>query len=101
MHIQPDGYKDLDVVMIHVKDVAVSPGDRVVAGETRVARVRKLSDKFYDQLASYTKDGGNHVHLQVNDATDPKYKGLEGAITPTAAAAPAAAPAATPDPAVR
>jgi len=101
VHIQPDGYENLDVVMIHIKDVAVSPGDRVVAGETRVARVRKLSDKFYDQLASYTKDGGNHVHLQINDATDPKYKGLEGAISPTAAALPAESSAATPSPAVR
>jgi len=82
IHIHPDGYDNLDVVMIHIKDVSCAPGDSVVAGETRVAAVRKLSDKFYDQLASYTKGGGDHVHIQVNDATDPTYKGLQGAIDP-------------------
>lgn len=82
IHIQPDGYPQLDVVMIHVKNVSVKPGERVEAGLTRVAAVRKLSDKFYDQLGSYTKGGGDHVHLQVNDADDPKYEGLEGAVEP-------------------
>jgi murein DD-endopeptidase MepM/ murein hydrolase activator NlpD len=82
LHVQPDGHPELDVVMIHVTDVSTKPGDRVQAGETRIAAVRKVSDKFYVQLSSYTKGGGNHVHLQVNDATDPKYKGLEGAIDP-------------------
>lgn len=101
IHIQPDGYPNVDVVMIHVKDVTVSPGDRVVAGETRVASVRKLSDKFYDQLASYTKDGGNHVHLQVNDSTDPKYKGLEDAITPGEETEPEDTPTATLNPGVQ
>lgn len=84
IHISPDGYPNLDLVMIHVKDVSCAPGDRVDAGLTRIAAVRKLSDKFYDQLASYTKNGGNHVHVQVNDATDPTYKGLEGAVAPVA-----------------
>jgi hypothetical protein len=82
IHIRPDGHKRVDLVMIHVKNVTCAPGDRVQAGLTRVARVRKLSDKFYDQLASYTKGGGDHVHVQINDATDPEYKGLEGAINP-------------------
>lgn len=82
LHIQPDGYTNLDVVMIHLTDVSCAPGDRVQAGETRLAAIRKLSDKFYDQLASYTKGGGDHVHIQVNDATDPKYKGLQGAVDP-------------------
>ena len=85
VHIQADGFPKIDVVMIHLTDLSIAPGDRVVAGETRIAAVRKLSDKFYDQLASYTPDGGNHVHIQVNDTLDPKYKGLEGAINPQAA----------------
>lgn len=92
IHIRPDGYENLDVVLIHVKNVTCAPGDRVTSGETRIAAVRKLSDKFYDQLASYTKGGGDHVHLQINDATDPTYKGLEGAIEP----APQPDPSATP-----
>jgi len=83
IHICPDGYPNIDLVMIHVKDLSCAVGDRVEAGETRVAAIRKLSDKFYDQLASYTKNGGNHVHVQVNDAADPSYKGLQGAIDPS------------------
>jgi hypothetical protein len=82
VHIQADGHPELDVVMIHLTSLDVVPGTRVQAGITQIAKVRKLSDKFYDQLASYTKDGGNHVHVQVNDARDPKYKGLKGAIAP-------------------
>ena len=97
VHIQPDGYPNLDLVMIHIKDVVVAPGDRVVAGESRIAAIRKLSDKFYDQLSSYTKGGGDHVHMQVNDATDSKYKGLEGAIDPNAPAGSAEDPTTTPD----
>ncbi len=85
IHIQPSGHPELDVVMIHVQKVTCRPGDSVSGGETRIAALRKISDKFYVQLASYTKGGGNHVHVQVNDATDPTYKGLKGAITPQAA----------------
>lgn len=84
LHISPDGYPNLDIVMIHVKDVSCAPGDRVDAGVTRIAAIRKLSDKFYDQLASYTRNGGDHVHIQVNDATDADYKGLQGAVAPVA-----------------
>jgi len=82
MHIVPDGYDNLDIVMIHLADLEVKTGDRVVAGVTKVAHVRKLSDKFTDQLSQYTKDGGDHVHLQVNDAEYKGYKGLNGAIEP-------------------
>ncbi len=84
VHIQADGFPALDVVMIHLTNLSIAPGDRVEGGETRIAAIRKLSDKFYDQLASYTKDGGNHVHIQVNNTLDPRYKGLVGAIAPQA-----------------
>jgi murein DD-endopeptidase MepM/ murein hydrolase activator NlpD len=94
VHIQPDGFPNLDIVMIHLTDVTCAPGDTVVAGETRIAAIRKTSNKFYDQLASYTKGGGDHVHLQVNDTTDPTYKGLVGAIDPAALRAQAASEAA-------
>lgn len=82
MHIQPDGYDNIDIVMIHVADPEVKVGARVVAGVTTVAHVRKMSDKVTDQLAQYVKDGGDHVHLQVNDADYPGYKGLVGAVEP-------------------
>ena len=82
MHIVPDGHDNLDIVMIHLTELEVKVGDRVTAGVTKVAHIRKLSDKFTDQLAQYTRDGGDHVHLQVNNAEYKGYKGLDGAIEP-------------------
>jgi hypothetical protein len=81
IHIQPRGYPNVDCVLIHVDDITCAPGDRVAAGVTRIAAVRKLDKRVRPQLRSYTDNGGHHTHLQLNDATHPKYKGLEGAIT--------------------
>jgi biotin carboxyl carrier protein len=83
MHIIPDGVAHIDIVMIHLTDVSIAVGDRVEAGVTPVAKVRKLSDKFHDQLADYTKSPGDHVHLQVNDSGYKGYKGLVGAVSPS------------------
>lgn len=66
IHIQPNGWPEVDVVLIHVSDPAVSEGDQVVAGVTSVARVRGLSKLTSLQLAGYTGDGGDHVHIQLN-----------------------------------
>ena len=82
MHIQPDCLDNIDIVMIHLTEPSVKVGARVTAGVTPVAHVRKLSDKFTDQLEQYVKDGGDHVHLQVNNADYPGYKGLDGAVEP-------------------
>jgi hypothetical protein len=82
LHITPDNTKSLDVVMIHLTKLDCYVGMRVVAGVTPIAKVRKLSDKFHDQLADYTKDPGDHVHVQVNDSSYPGYKGLQGAVEP-------------------
>ena len=71
IHIRPDGWSDVDVVLIHVDDIAVEAGDRVFAGATRIASVRKMSDKMDMQLAGYTSNGGDHVHLQLNLIEDP------------------------------
>ncbi len=81
IHIQPKGWPDLDLVMIHVSDLSAEVGDEVVGGVTRIAAIRKLSTKVHHQLREYTGDGGDHAHIQVNNAKDPRYKGLEGAIT--------------------
>jgi hypothetical protein len=83
LHIQPTGRPSLDVVLIHLIGLTCHVGDPVVGGVTQLAHVRKLSDKFHDQLASYAKAGGNHVHIEVVNARDPKYKGLKGAIDPS------------------
>lgn len=82
IHIQPTGHPELDVVLIHIDKLTVEPGDKVLAGVTPLAVIRRLDDKEPMQLRSYTPlgDGGNHVHVQVNDTKNPSYKGLEGAI---------------------
>ena len=82
IHIQPAGHPTLDVVLIHITGIVCHIGDRVVAGVTPLAHIRKFSDKFHDQLAEYSKGPGDHVHMAVNDTTDPTYRGLEGAIDP-------------------
>ncbi len=80
IHIQPKGFPEIDAVMIHVDDVTVKPGDEVIAGVTRMAAVRHLSDRVHHQLGDYTTGGGDHVHFQLNNAKDSRYKGLKGAI---------------------
>lgn len=66
IHIRPEGRDDVDVVLIHVTDVIVAPGDTVKGGITRLASVRKMSDTIEIQLGGYTANGGDHVHIQMN-----------------------------------
>lgn len=80
IHIRPDAAPTVDCVIIHIEDPTVKAGDRVMAGITPIGRVRKLSDRIHHQLGDYTSDPGDHVHLQLNDSTDPSYEGLKGAI---------------------
>ncbi len=86
IHIQPDGRPDLDCVLIHTTDPVVKAGDRVEAGITPLSKVRDIEESLTDvQLAFFLPEdvGGNHVHIQMNDANYPDYrkKKLEGAIT--------------------
>ena len=77
VHIQPTGRPDLDVVEIHIQDVVVKAGDKVIGGETPIASVRDLAaeDITDIQLAYYTREGhGNHTHVQINDANYPEYR---------------------------
>lgn len=66
IHIQPNGYRDRHAVIIHVTDPAVNRGDVVIAGETPIAKVRKLSNFFPPQMHEYTHEAGNHMHVQIN-----------------------------------
>lgn len=70
IHIVPDGWANLEVVLIHITDVIVKPGDVVVAGVTPMARIRRLSDRFRPQLAEVSRDDGDHVHMQLNAEPD-------------------------------
>ncbi len=78
IHIRPDGWEDVDCVLIHVEDVLVGPGDRVVGGLTPVAIVRRLSDRVEHQLGSYVRNGGDHVHVQLNRLDVPGRIEIEG-----------------------
>ena len=67
IHIKPDAWNDLDVIILHVTDPLLVPGARVVAGVTQVAKVRRLSNVVSGlQLRNYSLDGGNHTHFQIN-----------------------------------
>jgi murein DD-endopeptidase MepM/ murein hydrolase activator NlpD len=66
IHIKPDGMPHADMVVIHVQDLIVKPGDRVTGGITPIAHVRLLSNRMVHQLAEYTGDPGDHVHIQFN-----------------------------------
>ena len=77
IHIQPDGREDLDCVLIHITDALVKEGDSVVAGTTPVAHIRDIDSELTDvQLGYYTPEGvgGNHVHVQMNNANYPEYR---------------------------
>jgi hypothetical protein len=72
IHIKPDAWSDLDVIVLHVTDPLLVPGTRVVGGVTQIARVRRLSKLISGlQLRTYTLDGGNHTHVQVNRIPKP------------------------------
>jgi biotin carboxyl carrier protein len=66
VHISPSAASDVDVVLIHISDVLVQPGQHVTGGVTRLASVRLLSKLTDLQLRDYAADGGDHTHLQVN-----------------------------------
>ncbi|MHB9004672.1 MAG: hypothetical protein ACYC6C_11530 [Coriobacteriia bacterium] len=71
IHIQPTGWPGVDVVLIHVDKPVVQAGDRVIGGCTQLAEVRKLSDRVTHQISEYTRDGGDHVHIQLNKTATP------------------------------
>ena len=85
IHIQPKGRSDLDCVLIHTTNPVVKAGDEVEAGITPISHVRDIQKDLTDvQLSFYTPEGvgGNHTHVQVNDASSKWYRKnrLNGAI---------------------
>lgn len=72
VHILPEGYNDRHVVIIHIDDIRVKAGDRVVTGLTPIGRARQLSRFFKQQLSDYSKEAGDHAHYQVNKLVNGK-----------------------------
>jgi hypothetical protein len=58
--------RQADLVVIHVQDVIAKPGEHITGGITPIAHVRLLSNQLVHQLADYTGDPGDHVHIQFN-----------------------------------
>ncbi|MBW3577931.1 MAG: M23 family metallopeptidase [Actinobacteria bacterium] len=69
VEIAPAGRPDLRVVLIHLTDVRVSPGQRVQAGRTVVAGAANLFP-FGSHVDRYVEgEPGPHVHIEVKRPT--------------------------------
>ncbi len=72
IQIKPDAWNDVDVIILHIDAPLVTEGARVVAGVTQIASVRNLASTVSGlQLRSYTTEGGNHTHVQMNRIPKP------------------------------
>ena len=82
IHIQSPDHPELDIVVLHIDQVTIKVGDKVIGGSTRIAKVRDLGEDIDSNLLNFTMppDPGFHCHVQINDATRESYKGLEGAL---------------------
>jgi len=65
----PRGRRDLRVILLHIRDVRVRRGQRVVAGATPVATVRALP--FASEVNRYVGPGISHVHIEVKRVGPP------------------------------
>jgi hypothetical protein len=72
IQIKPDDWNDVDVFVLHVTGPVVTEGARVIAGVTQIASVRKLTGEVPGlQLRTYTPEGGDHTHIQLNRIPHP------------------------------
>jgi hypothetical protein len=84
IHVKPDSWSDIDVILLHVTDPAVAVGTRVVGGVTRIASVRDLAKTVSGiQLRNYTLNGGNHTHVQMNTIPKPQLTWIVGQDPPS------------------
>jgi hypothetical protein len=68
VEIEPDGYPELRVAIIHIMNVRVNVGDRVKRLSTRIATMRPLP-QIQSQVNRYLPEAADHVHVQINPAT--------------------------------
>lgn len=73
IEIIPDNRPDLRVVLIHVDDVRVQPGDRVEAGRTVLAGTanRFPFSSHIDRYAEGTPEPHVHIEVKIPDSTYP------------------------------
>lgn len=65
-----DGYPGYHMAVLHMDQLLVSKGERVEAGVTPIGVVRDLVPYFNSGPNPYTRDDGNHPHLQINYRPD-------------------------------
>jgi hypothetical protein len=68
IEIEPDGYPDLRVAIIHIYNVRVTVGQRVTRQTTCIATMRPLP-QIQSQINKYLPETADHVHMQINPAT--------------------------------
>lgn len=72
IHIKPDGLPGVDLIMLHVTDLNVKLDEHVIGGVTPIAKVRRLVGVVPGlQLRTYTAEGGDHTHFQINKIMEP------------------------------
>jgi len=69
IEIQPDGFPDLRVVLIHMDDIRVVEGQKVKRRETHIGKMRALP-QINSQILKYLPERADHVHMQVNPVAD-------------------------------
>lgn len=69
IEIQPDGFPDLRVVLIHMDDIQIVEGQRVKRRETHIGRMRSLP-QINSQILRYLPERADHIHMQINPVVD-------------------------------
>jgi hypothetical protein len=69
LQIQPTSTPADIVTLTNIRTASqIAVGDQVIAARTRLGTVIDLSRVITQELAKYTSDAGNHVHLEVGPA---------------------------------
>jgi hypothetical protein len=66
VRIRIDGHPEYQMAMLHMSQLLVSVGQRVEAGKTPIGIVRDLVPYFNSGPNPYTRNDGNHTHIQIN-----------------------------------
>jgi hypothetical protein len=64
--IRVEGRPEYQMEVLHMQQLLTSSGARVEAGKTRIGVVRNLVPYFNSGPNPYTRDDGNHAHIQIN-----------------------------------
>jgi len=72
-----DGYPGYHMAVLHLNTLSVSVGQRVEAGTTQVGTVRDLTPYFNSAANRYSREAGNHPHIQINYRPDMGLGGVD------------------------